>query len=328
MVIITAFAARVRTGFYGHGRQVTVQTVKLALSSISKTIELAGQRSPIYKADETYKVPVARLVEGMRRDDPPPVPQIAVPISVPEKVLKTGQDSKHPIIKAIGDLTLIAFYYLLRVGEYTKPKFTTVNGQQVRATRTVQFALKNVGFFQKGHIVPRASPLSELLEADSCTLKISNQKNGRMGQTIHHHATGKPHSCPVQALARRVHHILSNNGTSDNIICDVWKPSTNTWYQITPTDMITSIRKAVVELNLHLQGIDPDMVGVHSLRAAGAMALKLMGESDTTIMKLGRWRSLTFLEYVHNQIAHLSIDLSKKMSTHLEFNNIAAIERD
>ena len=65
MVIITAFAARVRTGFYGHGRQVTVQTVKLALSSISKTIELAGQRSPIYKADEAYKVPVARLVEGM-----------------------------------------------------------------------------------------------------------------------------------------------------------------------------------------------------------------------------------------------------------------------
>jgi len=58
------------------------------------------------------------------------------------------------------------------------------------------------------------------------------------------------------------------------------------------------------------------------------MALKLTGESDTTILKLGHWRSLTFLEYVHSQIAHLSINLSKKMSTHLEFNNIAAIEKD
>ena len=56
------------------------------------------------------------------------------------------------------------------------------------------------------------------------------------------------------------------------------------------------------------------------------MALKLTGSSDTTIMKLGRWKSLAFLEYLHNQIAHLSSDLSNQMSTQLEFNNIAAIE--
>jgi hypothetical protein len=56
------------------------------------------------------------------------------------------------------------------------------------------------------------------------------------------------------------------------------------------------------------------------------MALKLMGETDTTIKKMGRWSSLTFLEYIHNQIAHLSHDLAKKMSTHLSFTNIAAIE--
>jgi hypothetical protein len=52
--------------------------------------------------------------------------------------------------------------------------------------------------------------------------------------------------------------------------------------------MITSIRQAVLEVDLHKHGIDPDIVGVHSLRAGGAMALKLAGESDTTIMKLGR----------------------------------------
>ena len=56
------------------------------------------------------------------------------------------------------------------------------------------------------------------------------------------------------------------------------------------------------------------------------MALKLHGENDTTIKKMGRWTSLTFLEYIHNQIAHLSTDLSKKMSMPLPFLNIAAIE--
>ena len=88
-----------------------------------------------------------------------------------------------------------------------------------------------------------------------------------------------------------------------------------------------TIRSAVATLNLDATGINPDLVGVHSLRAGGAMALKLQGEQDTTIMKMGRWTSLTFLQYIHNQIAHLNKDISTKMSKHLHFQNISAIEK-
>ena len=56
------------------------------------------------------------------------------------------------------------------------------------------------------------------------------------------------------------------------------------------------------------------------------MALKLHGYDDTTIMTMGRWTSLTFLQYIHTQIAHLSADISKKMSIELPFVNVAAIE--
>ena len=38
------------------------------------------------------------------------------------------------------------------------------------------------------------------LQADSVTMRITNQKNGCMGQTIHHKAVSLPH-CPVKALA-------------------------------------------------------------------------------------------------------------------------------
>jgi hypothetical protein len=92
-------------------------------------------------------------------------------------------------------------------------------------------------------------------------------------------------------------------------------PSLGTFLEITNT------------LELHKNGIDPDLVGVHSLRAGGAMALKLQGVSDTTIKKQGRWTSMTFLQYIHNQIAHLSKDLSTKMSTNLTFINVASIEQ-
>ena len=57
------------------------------------------------------------------------------------------------------------------------------------------------------------------------------------------------------------------------------------------------------------------------------MALKLQGVSDTIIQKQGRWTSMTFLQYIHNQIAYLTKDLSTKMHTKLTFCNIANIEK-
>jgi hypothetical protein len=325
LVILTAFAARVRTGYFGRGSQVRVPSVTEALSAVAKTLQLAGEQSPIHEAEGIYKIPVARLVEGYRREDPPSVPQLAIPVSVPEEMQRAGYNTKSATKQAIGDLGVLAFYYLLRVGEYTKPRYAkTSDGKQKRATRTIQFRVCDVGFFSKGKILPRNSPLAKLLKATSCTLKITNQKNGRMGQTIHHHAidTG---TCPVKAIAHRIHHILSHGGTSNNLICDVWEGSM--WTQITSRQMSNSLRQAVKKLDLHNNGIDADLVGPHSLRAGGAMALKLTGTDDTTIMKMGRWSGLTFLQYIHNQIAHISCGLSSKMSTKIDFINIAAIEQ-
>ena len=175
-IIVTAFAARVRTGHYGRGHEIKVKSVKDALSAVSKTFQLAGESSPVYQANETYTIPVARLVEGYRREDPPPVPQLALPIIVPEELLKRGKESKNTTTQAIGDLTLIAFYYLLRVGEYTKPRMVTVNGKTKRATRTKQFRVEDIGFFKNDKQLTRHSKLDMLLQADSCTLKITNQK--------------------------------------------------------------------------------------------------------------------------------------------------------
>ena len=43
-----------------------------------------GQCSPVYKSEGTYILPVQRVVEGFRRQDPPAIPQMAVPVEVPE----------------------------------------------------------------------------------------------------------------------------------------------------------------------------------------------------------------------------------------------------
>jgi len=122
-----------------------------------------------------------------------------------------------------------------------------------------------------GNVLPQLSPLAILLTADSATMKITNQKNGRMGQTIHHEGTDSRGG--VAALARCVHHILQNGGNDDSLICDYF--TNGNCLDVTPKHLIEMIRTAVKTLRLDMKGIDPDLVGVHSLRAKGAMTLKL-----------------------------------------------------
>lgn len=144
-----------------------------------------------------------------------------------------------------------------------------------------------------------------------------------MGETIHQEAVPHINENPIAALAQRVHHILSNGGNNDSLLCMYYLG--DQFHSVESKDIVALVRNAAKTLQLNKHAIDPDLIGAHSLRAGGVMALKLHGESDTTIMKMGRWTSLTFLQYIHNQIAHLSKDVSEKMSIPLPFVNITAV---
>ena len=144
-----------------------------------------------------------------------------------------------------------------------------------------------------------------------------------MGDVIHHEAVNSD-ACPIKALARQVHHVLSNGGTTDTLLCTYFDGSNE--HTIQNKDIVSAVWSATKALKLHEHAIDPELVGSHSLRAGGAMALKLHGLDDTTIQKYGRWRSATFLMYIHTQIGHLASGVSTLMSRELPFMNIAAIE--
>ena len=104
-----------------------------------------------------------------------------------------------------------------------------------------------------------------------------------MGQTIHHQTTGD--NGAVAAHARRVSHILSNGGSEQLLILAV--KTSKGWDDVTSQAIVKAVRTAAVSLNLAKKGIDPDIIGAHSLRAGGAMALKLQKYPDTTIQKNG-----------------------------------------
>ena len=133
-ILVTAFDARVRQGYYGRGDIIKVPSVTDAIAAISTSLQLVGQPVP-FKKNEDYALPVKRMVEGIRRDDAPPIPQLPVPVSVVTTAYERGQMSKCPKDKAVGQLSLIAFFYLLRVGEYTAPRYVTTKSG-IRKTAT------------------------------------------------------------------------------------------------------------------------------------------------------------------------------------------------
>ena len=115
------------------------------------------------------------MFAGFRKNDKLPVPELAVPVGVPEQMANVGLLSgATPKEQAVGDFGHIAFYYLLRVGEYTQKRKRS-------KTRTIQFRFSDIAFKKGNTIIPRDAPIEELLEETGATLRLSNQKNGIRG---------------------------------------------------------------------------------------------------------------------------------------------------
>eukprot|EP00957_Ditylum_brightwellii_P208237 15356435-Ditylum_brightwellii.AAC.1 len=77
----------------------------------------------------------------MQRQDPPSIPQLAVPVSVPIECHRMAYASKNIGAQAAVDLALVTFYFLLRVREYMLPFKVKRNGVWKQATHTVQFRI-------------------------------------------------------------------------------------------------------------------------------------------------------------------------------------------
>jgi hypothetical protein len=118
---LTGFAARTRTGFYGYGRQVQSSTVTGAIMAVGQTIALACNKNPTKVLGSDKFLPALQIMlDGYTKADPPTQKKLPVEANVPELLVEMGYGKLGFVQnQAIGDLSLIAFYYLLCISEYT-----------------------------------------------------------------------------------------------------------------------------------------------------------------------------------------------------------------
>ena len=307
--LLKGFAGRVRTGYYGRGKQVQAGSVSSAITAVGQAIALATNTNPTKIVGSDKLLPrLQQMLDGFRKADPPTTKQLPVEADVPEYLVKLGRDPEaRELDRAIGDLTMIAFYYLLRIGEYT------TKGIRNNSKQTEEFKLGDIMFFRndaQGNLrcLPRDAHADLIASADGATMKLDNQKNGWKGVCVYQQANGDPIDCPVRALGRRYLHLRSHGATDCTILSAYYNGGKR--FDVTAEHISTALKMAARALEYPiLKGIPIDRINTHSLRSGGANALALSGYSDTQIQKMGRWCGATFKEYVRSELACFSLGM-------------------
>jgi hypothetical protein len=209
---LTGFVARVQSGYYGKGKQVQASTVSSVITAIGQKIALDTNNNPTKVTGSDKFLPGLQIIlDGYRIEDPPTEKKLPVEANVPELLFDMDYGpSSSTLGQAVWDLTLIAFYYLLRIGEYT------VKGTRNESKWTVQLKLEDITFFRRNEqgklrCLPCDTPFKYLLTADNATLKLDKQKNGWKGVCVYQQDNGNPLRCLMCALARRAIHMGTQN---------------------------------------------------------------------------------------------------------------------
>ena len=210
-------------------RALSADTTSGAISAVGTTIALARGTNPT-KLEGTVKfMPrIRQMLDGWRKTDKSTEKKLPVEVNVSNYVATLGRAvDAAPLAWTVGDLVLVAFYFLLWVGKYMCQGNDAAKDAD---KQTEQFKVSDVRFFARNQttgalqqLPPWARP-AELLAATHATLRLGNQKNDWKNVCVHQEANGHEHLCPVKALTRRVIHIRSHVADRDYLLSAYWHP--------------------------------------------------------------------------------------------------------
>jgi hypothetical protein len=285
---IQIFAYKYRHGLINPSqKQVRSRTVEDAVRSVGQTFAAMGSPDPRLTPAGKHDFRLRRQYNCYAKADPPPNRVKPIPLPILRHILQLANASTDSAAIAIADMIVIAFFFLLRPGEYT---VTTDNSP---------FRLQDIQLrIGDQRLSWHSATEHQLLCATFATLEFTTQKNAVRGEVIGQGRSGSHHFCPVKSIARRLLHLRRHGADPATPLASYF--SEHRWCPIKPADISDILKLATTALG-SAYGFTRADVSARSLRASGAMAL-LNGGVDTDIIRLiGRWRSDEMLRYLHVQ---------------------------
>ena len=294
---LQVFAHRVHIGeLSASGSPIRSRSAEDYVRHIGQTFLHVGADDPRLNSAHTIDFRLQRTLKAWKACDPAPDRVKPVPIQVIRRIAFLAQSSPDPTLCASADMIIIAFFYLLRPGEYTD------NDKNPFRFEDVQL------FIGDTRINLTTAPREQVQQARFASLTFTNQKNGVRGEVIGLACSGDPYLCPVQAIIRRVLYLRQHSAPSDTPLARLFHSTT----KVTASLLTTCIRDSVAHLGPSL-GFLPQDVSARCLRAAGATALLLAKVDPDVIRLIGRWRSDEMLRYLHVQAYPLMKDYARQM---------------
>ena len=262
--ILQIFAERVRSGLLAAGGQrVGKRSVEQYLRSVAQIFAGVGAHDP--RVDTVGKIDfrIKRQLAAYQKEDPAPARVRPIPLPLLHHVAACMRGGNATQV-ALADMAYIAFFFLLRPGEYCD------GGKE---TESRPFRLRDVTFF----IGPRRFSALRVTDAqircaDYVSLAFTNQKNGIKGESLGHGRSGHSTACPIRCIGDRVLHLRSNGASGHTPLCAVHD---RTGWHNTKSAAITSALRASASLVGDAIGIRASDISAKALRAGGAMTLFL-----------------------------------------------------
>jgi hypothetical protein len=214
--------------------------------------------------------------------------------------------------RRIQDMCVIGYFFLLRPGEYAKPKTS--------GSKTKPFRLEHAYFLHE-HNTTIVHPTAHSCNDSTihfCGLRFDDQKNAAKGDMVTHERTSNQPICPVRSLKRIALDILSHHGSSATpLYCyyETTGQASGSFVPLTSDQLTAALRLAAKNVE-PITGIPPSKITVRSLRAGGATAL-LCAKIDKDVVKLlFRWRSDAIDAYLRTSTLTLTRGFSTKMLDH------------
>ena len=285
-------------------------TVCATLSYVAQTFRADNRPDPQLDVDGKTCFLLNEQLRGYRNQDGTKMKQKALPMSVLRKFFEIA-NSKKDI--ALVQLMIGAIFFAMRSCEYLK-----TGKEEGKRTKIIR---KGKILFKKGNtVLDHSNP--NLSSSDLVRVTFEYQKNDQRDVIIHMFRSGDNTLCPVKAWAYTVQRVGQIPGATEESEVCLFLDESNRPTLLT-ADHARSRLRAIVELmGKEVLGFEKLDIGLHSLRSGGAMAMFLSGTPVIIIMRVGRWSSEAFLEYIRDQVESFTLGVSQKMLKCEQFCNL------
>ena len=308
-------------------KQMVSTSLRDAVSCVASAFRERGRPSPFHVPHGVHgggsiHPRIRALLVGFDSNDPLPHRQKALTPALLTDLHKAvrglPEECKHT-----SDLVRGAYFFAMRACEFC----TTKN-----RGRTKILTCGNVTFRDKDRNEVSHSDSLLGLKSAFVTICFVDQKNGTKMERRSQRRSGVKGLCPVEAWAAVIQRIERQfpgiRDKKDLPVCSYRsnnETSSRVGHHEVSDERVRDLLRSTCQVfdGVNQYGISAGEVGTRSIRSGAAMALAVQGgQSERSIMMLGRWKSLAFLVYIRPQVLEWAGDMSCRMANTTSFLDV------